>query len=274
MSDENSDVDDDLSVETKLNFRAQLLTYAGIIGGALTILSNSDGLIRLTHFAKVIVSKWQEWSHYFWDALFSFVNLPIYKDVYLSFTMATMLLAAGIGGQLVWRKRRCIRSNWFTLEYVKGWHIPLGALILFIHPFVLRYLYDFYVFLIEFRSDLDLIFLIGINWPFSIPALLAFGSKWPRRERFIGAFYTLVILALLDAGNYFSIADEPLDKFTTFPEILVATVYGISAAIIMVVVKPVVFVKRLHSIVLLFVCFVVLNAFQQPFAELMVTLFG
>ncbi|MGB3796968.1 MAG: hypothetical protein WA957_11765, partial [Alteraurantiacibacter sp.] len=111
-------------------FRHQILSYAGVIGGALTLLGSFESIIRLTHFVGVIVSNWTKWTNDFWYIIFNAFSLPIHEDVYVDLTLATMFLSAGLGGQIWWRKRFGSTEPWFNYGYVKGWHIPAGALIL------------------------------------------------------------------------------------------------------------------------------------------------
>src|SRR5262247_3799984 len=46
--------------------RLQFLTWAGIIGGAITIFSSLRGLVSLADWARWIVSHWHEWTQAFW----------------------------------------------------------------------------------------------------------------------------------------------------------------------------------------------------------------
>lgn len=273
-----SDLDDEKfktsSTKIEINFRANLLTYAGIIGGALTILSNSDGLVRLTHFAKVIASKWEEWTSNIWDYLFSFLKLPFYNDVFLDFTLAAMLLFAGVGGQLVWRHRNQVDSPWLDYSYIKGWHIPLGTVFLIAHSLASPILLDTYWWLYERLPDWNFLYYLALNWPFSIPALLCFAYKWPLRERLIGAFYVITIVSILDLGVFYSTERPESINVTPYSSIVVALTFTITAMIVMVIVNPAIFVKRLHHIVLIFLLLAVLNSFQEPLANLMITLFG
>jgi hypothetical protein len=257
-----------------VNFKAQVLTYAGIIGGALTLLSNSDGFLRLAHFAKTVASKWEEWTSLAWNNLFGFFELPIYRDVYLDFTLATMLVLAGIGGQILWRKRNKETGNWLNLSYVVGWHFPIGATILLLHGLSFPFLIIPFEWLYERYPDQVHIYMLAFNWPFSIPALLCFGYKWPIKERLIGTLYIIVLVSILDLGLFFGNDVSELVNETPFHSLVVAVVYSLSALAVMMTVKPAVFVNRLHNIIIAFMLIVLVSYVQDPVIKLMRTLFG
>ena len=46
--------------------RLQVLTWAGIVGGSITLFTNLRGLIGLADWTRWIVEHWHEWSQTFW----------------------------------------------------------------------------------------------------------------------------------------------------------------------------------------------------------------
>ena len=77
--------------------RLQLLTWAGIVGGAITLFANFRGLISLADWARWIVVHWQEWTHYLWSVGFEWigVRLPQWISPMLSLMMFVTLLVIG-----------------------------------------------------------------------------------------------------------------------------------------------------------------------------------
>ena len=61
--------------------RLQLLTWAGIIGGSVTIFSNLRGFLNLADWARWIVTHWHEWTQAFWTAAFSWIGIPIHRSL-------------------------------------------------------------------------------------------------------------------------------------------------------------------------------------------------
>src|SRR5262245_19976576 len=54
-----------LTLLTK-GFRYELLTWLGIVGGALTLFTNLRSVLNLADWANVLVQHWREWTHAFW----------------------------------------------------------------------------------------------------------------------------------------------------------------------------------------------------------------
>src|SRR5262249_5469375 len=47
-------------------FRYELLTWVGIVGGALTLFTNLGAVLKLADWARLLVQHWKEWTHAFW----------------------------------------------------------------------------------------------------------------------------------------------------------------------------------------------------------------
>jgi len=77
--------------------RLQLLTWMGIIGGAVTIFSSLRGLVNLADWAHWIVSHWHEWTQAFWTSALSWIGLHVHPAFVppLSFTVFLVMVVAG-----------------------------------------------------------------------------------------------------------------------------------------------------------------------------------
>jgi hypothetical protein len=78
-------------------FKYELLTWLGIVGGALTLFGNLDAVLKLADWAGVLVQHWKEWTHAFWVWAFGWlgIHLPPYWTPVLSFLLFGVLLAIG-----------------------------------------------------------------------------------------------------------------------------------------------------------------------------------
>jgi len=47
-------------------FKYELLTWVGIVGGALTLFTNLSAVFKLADWARVLVQHWKGWTHAFW----------------------------------------------------------------------------------------------------------------------------------------------------------------------------------------------------------------
>ena len=78
-------------------FRYELLTWFGIVGGALTLFTNLSSVLKLADWARVLVDHWKEWTHAFWVWVFGWlgIQLPPEWTPVLSFLLFGSLLAIG-----------------------------------------------------------------------------------------------------------------------------------------------------------------------------------
>ena len=84
------------AVATK-DLKYELLTWFGIIGGALTLFGNLDGVLKLADWARLLVQHWKEWTHAFWLWAFSWlgIHVPPEWTPTLSFLLFGSLLTIG-----------------------------------------------------------------------------------------------------------------------------------------------------------------------------------
>jgi TIR domain-containing protein len=77
--------------------RLQSLTWAGIIGGSVTIFSNLRGFLNLADWARWIVTHWHEWTQALWTAAFSWIGIHIHRSFVppLSFTAFLVMVVTG-----------------------------------------------------------------------------------------------------------------------------------------------------------------------------------
>jgi len=78
-------------------FRYEVLTWVGIVGGALTLFTNLSAVLKLADWARVLVEHWKEWTHAFWLWMFGWlgVHLPPEWTPILSFLLFWSLLTIG-----------------------------------------------------------------------------------------------------------------------------------------------------------------------------------
>jgi len=78
-------------------FKYELLTWLGIVGGALTLFTNLGAVLKLADWARVLVEHWKEWTHALWVWVFGWLGIhlgPGWTPV-LSFLLFGSLLAIG-----------------------------------------------------------------------------------------------------------------------------------------------------------------------------------
>src|SRR5262245_28545931 len=60
--------------------RYELLTWVGIVGGALTLFTNLGSVLKLADWARVLVEHWKEWTHAFWVWVFDWLGIHLPPD--------------------------------------------------------------------------------------------------------------------------------------------------------------------------------------------------
>jgi hypothetical protein len=58
-------------------FKYEVLTWVGIVGGALTLFTNLGAVLKLADWAKVLVDHWKEWTHAFWAWSFGWLGIHV-----------------------------------------------------------------------------------------------------------------------------------------------------------------------------------------------------
>jgi hypothetical protein len=78
-------------------FKYELLTWVGIVGGALTLFTNLGAVLKLADLARLLVQNWKEWTQAFWLWAFSWlgIHLPPEWTPALSFLLFWALLTIG-----------------------------------------------------------------------------------------------------------------------------------------------------------------------------------
>jgi hypothetical protein len=78
-------------------FKYELLTWVGIVGGALTLFTHMSSVLKLADWARLLVQGWKDWTHAFWVWVFGWlgIHLPPYWAPMLSFLLFWSLLTVG-----------------------------------------------------------------------------------------------------------------------------------------------------------------------------------
>ena len=78
-------------------FKYEVLTWVGIVGGALTLFTNLGSVLKLADWARVLVEHWKEWTHAFWVWALGWLGIHLAPDwaPVLSFLSFGSLLTFG-----------------------------------------------------------------------------------------------------------------------------------------------------------------------------------
>jgi hypothetical protein len=89
--------------------RLQALTWAGIIGGSITLFSNLKGLFTFADWARSLITHWHDWTQTLWSWLFAMIGIqvPTLLGSLLSFSVFTTMLVIGT----IFRTRIVLRAE-------------------------------------------------------------------------------------------------------------------------------------------------------------------
>jgi len=125
-------------------FRYELLTWIGIVGGALTLFTNLGAVLKLADWARLLVQHWKEWEHAFWLSAFGWlgIHLPPEWAPLLSFLLFWSLLAIGqtINFKSMIKSRQFIdvfQGKSFQLISIQEPVLALGAMFVATFAFVI-----------------------------------------------------------------------------------------------------------------------------------------
>jgi hypothetical protein len=79
-------------------FESQVLTWVGIVGTAITVFANLQGVLDLADWARELVKHWHEWNQIIWGWVFTLVGIKLPREVapLYSFSLFTSMLVVGI----------------------------------------------------------------------------------------------------------------------------------------------------------------------------------
>jgi TIR domain len=122
-------------------FKYEVLTWVGIVGGALTLFTNLGAVLKLADWARVLVQHWKEWTHAFWVWAFSWlgIHLSLFWSAVLSFMMFWSLLTIGQAvrfGLIVSTPQTNYHERSFSPD--DSWRIPLCLALLIPLPIIVE----------------------------------------------------------------------------------------------------------------------------------------
>jgi TIR domain-containing protein len=125
----------------------ELLTWWGIIGGAITLFGAISATLKLADWARVLVQHWREWTHAFWEWAFDLLGIPIGLQLELSPFLTFLLFGLSLTIGLAAKYNRTIKNQPLVDKYdsrsfrIKSWR-TLFCLILIVVNLILKYLTD------------------------------------------------------------------------------------------------------------------------------------
>jgi hypothetical protein len=117
---------------------SQAISWLGILGGALTIVSNLEGVITLSNWARILVSSWTDWMTAAWSWLLAAFGIDAPSAFVIAWwTVSLFIVAISIGARLTGGRAGDFRSLFkFSIkyEYIELWALVLVLVALLVIP--------------------------------------------------------------------------------------------------------------------------------------------
>ena len=79
------------------SLRYQVLTWVGVVGGAITLFTNLDSVLRMADWARWLVTHWHDWMHASWEWVFAWIGIRIDPEISLLLSFLAFMLSLSIG---------------------------------------------------------------------------------------------------------------------------------------------------------------------------------
>jgi TIR domain len=114
----------------------ELLSWWGIIGGALTLFTGISATLKVADWARILVDHWREWTHAFWAWAFGWLGFHLPPDwtLILSFLLFGSFLAVGHANRYKDRSFKLI--SWRTLFCIISMPVIFSVTEYFYHFFI------------------------------------------------------------------------------------------------------------------------------------------
>jgi hypothetical protein len=90
-----------------------VLSWLGIVGGAITVFSSLETLFKLAEGVRWVVDRWKQWINFGWDALLSrlpFIDLTV--STRFQMTMAVAIVCMAVGARLSTPYKEYRKQKW------------------------------------------------------------------------------------------------------------------------------------------------------------------
>jgi hypothetical protein len=226
--------------------KASVISWAGIAGGALTLLANVQKIFTLADWAHWLSSIWSFYVFGFWRSVFGLFRLHIDPQAVMAVAMSVFVMMIAVGSWLSNRAKPVGREEWLT-----GWRnirnrYALIALGLYLASFVAVELLAKTSFVDSVTSIegkllllVTLVALIGVY----LTAIFLVLRAWPRRAAIITAIALLFLDQLFYSGSGQLAADPAASQILSSIAVFITSV--LATVIVVCLAPPRTFANRL-----------------------------
>ena len=110
-----------------LNVCGAILSIGGIFGGALTVFSNMETILKFSNFAKYISEMWAQFVEFIWGNLLYFIKLDLHVSIQFQVTMAISMVMMALGAYLYAKASKSEEKDWkISFKNIFRWNIAIA----------------------------------------------------------------------------------------------------------------------------------------------------
>lgn len=163
-----------------LNIKGATYSSLGIFGGALTIFSNLETVLKFADWARRITSTWNSFLEFVWSHILTFINIKLHVSTQFQVSMAVSMILMALGAYFVEKNSQSNEKPWkIKIGNVLRWNVILAifvySLSIYLSSYFLSYfdikidtLNKYYLYLFIFYLCYAIAIFVGVShWPVS-----------------------------------------------------------------------------------------------------------
>jgi len=119
-------------------FKYQVLTWIGIVGSAITLFANLNGVLTFADRVRDLVAHWHEWNQIIWGWVFHWINFEVPKEAVPIFSFFAFCYVLVIGLKLRMRHEKASRDPGAAEK--RSRYFSLGGILLLVQIALIAFL--------------------------------------------------------------------------------------------------------------------------------------
>jgi hypothetical protein len=121
-------------------FSGAVLSWLGIVGGAITIFSSLETLFKLADGVRWVVDRWKQWLNFAWDILLSRLPFDLTVGSRFQITMALAIISMAVGARLSTFRNEYHSQQWSAgTKNVLRANVGIAVLVFALHAWFFGY---------------------------------------------------------------------------------------------------------------------------------------
>lgn len=206
------------------SFKSSCLSWFGILGGTMTVISGVQNVVDFSNWARFIVTAWADWINIVWDAVFVLVQINVNATSRYQMTMAIFIVGIAVGSRFSNLDGGKEHDNWHSgWDKIYNRRVGIAVLIFLFSIALAKTLEFFHVF--QMLPVWAPVLYVAISALVYIAAIVVGLWDWPRHYA-VGVAISMLLMSAI----FQQVARSPLNDPSISP--LLSGVFGNGAAIL------------------------------------------